>query len=91
MDRLDSALAQVGNHPVDIFLGHPKRDVVLGRLPVCDCIYTEQSKHPSDLSVRVKEQSARPTSFAERVFESELLDVEVNGTIYVRDRDVDLI
>ena len=91
MERLDPSLAQVGDHPIHILLGHAERDVVLRRLPVHDGVHSEEPEHPLRASIAVDEQRARPASPAETQRESELPHVEVECAIDVRYRQVDLV
>jgi hypothetical protein len=91
MDRLDAALAQIRDHLVNIRARHTERNVIFRRVPVNYRVDAKKSKHPARLAIRVKQQGTRFTSLTEPQLEPKLVDVELDGPVDVRYREVNLI
>jgi len=89
--RLDTAFAQVRDHPVHILLGYTERDMGFRRVAVHYLIYLEEPEHPAGVAIRGKKQGARFVLPTDAQVEPELLHVEVDGTTQVCYREMNLV
>jgi len=88
---LDTAFAQVRDHPVDILLGYAERDMGFRRVAVHYLIYLEEPEHPASVAIREEQQGAWSVLPADAQVEPELLYVEVDGATQVRYREMNLV
>jgi len=91
MHGLYPTLMQPRQHAIHVLLRYAKRDMILRRGAVHDCIDAKKTKHPALMCLGVKQQGTRPIAAAKPEFEAEFCNVEVNCAIQVSDRKVHFV